>query len=114
MFHVYWITKTVGEKTGFLNTIPKENMSLRRYHVDFVGPLLSTNKNDQHIFTIIYAFTKFTWLHPVKTVTAEEALDKLRLQQKTFGNPIKILTDRETAFTSRAFNDYSTKEGIEN
>ena len=82
----------MGEK-GFLNPIPKEDKPLNTYQADFIGSLLSMNKNYQHIFTIVDAFTKFTWLYPVKSVFAEEALDKLKLQQKTFGNPARIITD---------------------
>ncbi|GFU46543.1 transposon Tf2-8 polyprotein [Trichonephila clavipes] len=64
-----------------------ESIPLSTYHVDFIGPLPSTNKNYQHIFTVVDAFTKFTWLYPVKTVSAESALEKLKQQQKTFGVP---------------------------
>ncbi|GFX77768.1 transposon Tf2-6 polyprotein [Trichonephila clavipes] len=76
--------KTTGKKEGFLNTISKESIPLSTYHVDFIGPLPSTNKSYQHIFTVVDAFTKFTWLYPVKTVSAESALEKLKQQQKTF------------------------------
>ncbi|GFV99425.1 retrovirus-related Pol polyprotein from transposon 17.6 [Trichonephila clavipes] len=82
-----------------------ESIPLSTYHVDFIGPLPSTNKSYQHIFTIVDAFTKFTWLYPVKTVSAESALEKLKQQQKTFGNPIRIISDRGSAFTSKLFND---------
>ncbi|GFT50695.1 hypothetical protein TNCV_104561, partial [Trichonephila clavipes] len=37
-----------------------------------------------NIFTVVDAFTKFIWLYPVKTVSAESALEKLKQQQKTF------------------------------
>ncbi|GFX07809.1 retrovirus-related Pol polyprotein from transposon gypsy [Trichonephila clavipes] len=63
-----------------------EGIPLSTYHVDFIGPLLSTNKSYRHIFTVVDAFTKFTWLYPVKTVSAESALEKLKQQQKTFEN----------------------------
>ncbi|GFW11414.1 transposon Tf2-6 polyprotein [Trichonephila clavipes] len=60
------------------------------------------------------AFTKFTWLYPVKTVSAESALEKLKQQQqKTFGNPIRIISDRGSAFTSKLFNDYCDEENIQ-
>ncbi|GFX72448.1 transposon Tf2-9 polyprotein [Trichonephila clavipes] len=72
--------KKSGKKEGFLNPIPKEDVPLSTYHVEFIGPLPSTNKRYQHILTIIYAFTKFTWLYPVKSTTLEDALDKLKLQ----------------------------------
>ncbi|GBN11164.1 Pro-Pol polyprotein, partial [Araneus ventricosus] len=82
--------------------------------VDFIGHLPSTNKKYQHILTIVDAFTKFTWLYPVKSTSAEDALDKLKVQQKTFGNPKRIITDRGSAFTSKAFGDYCTNENIQN
>ncbi|GFY19898.1 transposon Tf2-11 polyprotein [Trichonephila clavipes] len=84
--------KKSGKKEGFLNPIPKEDVPLSTYHVDFIGPLPSTNKRYRHILTIIDAFTKFTWLYPVKSTTLEDALDKLKLQQKTFGNPKRMIT----------------------
>ncbi|GFX34822.1 retrovirus-related Pol polyprotein from transposon 17.6 [Trichonephila clavipes] len=90
-----------------------ESIPLSTYHVDFIGPLPSTNKSYQHIFTVVDAFTKFTWLYPVKTVSAESALEKLKQQQKTFGNPIKIISDRGSAFTSKLFNDYCDEENIQ-
>ncbi|GFW74190.1 hypothetical protein TNCV_2523941 [Trichonephila clavipes] len=91
----------------------KESIPLSTYHVDFIGPLPSTNKSYQHIFTVVDAFTKFTWLYPVKTVSAESALEKLKQQQKTFGNPIRIISDRGSAFTSKLFNDYCDEENIQ-
>ncbi|GFV60114.1 retrovirus-related Pol polyprotein from transposon 17.6 [Trichonephila clavipes] len=105
--------KKTGKKEGFLNPISKESIPLSTYHVDFIGPLPSTNKSYLHIFTIVDAFTKFTWLYPVKTVSAESALEKLKQQQKTFGNPIRILSDRDSAFTSKLFNDYCDEENIQ-
>ncbi|GFW51886.1 transposon Tf2-6 polyprotein [Trichonephila clavipes] len=68
------------------NVVKKESIPLSTYHVDFIGPLPSTNKSYQHIFTVVDAFTKYTWLYPVKTVSAESALEKLKQQQKTFEN----------------------------
>ncbi|GBL99245.1 Transposon Ty3-G Gag-Pol polyprotein [Araneus ventricosus] len=105
--------KKSGKKDGFLNIIPKEDVPLSTYHVDFIGPLPSTNKKYQHILTIVDAFTKFTWLYPVRSTSAEDALDKLKVQQKTFGNPKRIITDRGSAFTSKAFGVYCTNENIQ-
>ncbi|GFW48171.1 hypothetical protein TNCV_1614321 [Trichonephila clavipes] len=105
--------KKTGKKEGVLNPISKESILLSTYHVDFIGPLPSTNKSYQHIFTAVDAFTKFTWLYPVKTVSAESAIQKLKQQQKTFGNPIRIISDRGSAFTSKLFNDYCDEENIQ-
>ncbi|GFY12607.1 hypothetical protein TNCV_2447981 [Trichonephila clavipes] len=105
--------KKTGKMEGFLNPISKESIPLSTYHVDFIGLLPSTNKSYQHIFTVVDAFTKFTWPYPVKTVSAKKALEKLKQQQKTFGNPIRIISDRGSAFTSKLFNDYCDEESIQ-
>ncbi|GFW10486.1 retrovirus-related Pol polyprotein from transposon 17.6 [Trichonephila clavipes] len=39
--------------------------------------------------------------------------EKLKQQQKTFGNPIIIISDRGSAFTSKLFNDYCDAENIQ-
>ncbi|GFT61569.1 transposon Tf2-11 polyprotein [Trichonephila clavipes] len=107
------LIRKLAKKEGFLNPISKESIPLSTYPVDFIGPLPSTNKSYQHIFTVVDAFTKFTWLYPVKTVSTESALEKLKQQQKTFGNPIRIISDRGSAFTSKLFNDYCDEENIQ-
>ncbi|GFX93694.1 retrovirus-related Pol polyprotein from transposon 17.6 [Trichonephila clavipes] len=112
-YPVMMLIRKLAKRKGFLNPISKESIPLSTYHVDFIGPLPSTNKNYQHIFTVVDAFTKFTWLYPVKTVSAESALEKLKQQQKTFGNPIRIISDRGSAFTSKLFNDYCDEENIQ-
>ncbi|GBO22891.1 Transposon Tf2-9 polyprotein [Araneus ventricosus] len=105
--------KKHGKGEGFLNPIPKDNVPLNTYHIDFVGPLPSTNKRYQHIFTVVDAFTKFTWFYPVKSPSAQEAIDKLKFQQTIFGNPSRIITDRGSAFTANEFETYCSEEGIQ-
>ncbi|GFT13271.1 transposon Tf2-6 polyprotein [Trichonephila clavipes] len=107
-------TKTEELGEGFLNPIPKEDLPLSTYHVDFIGPLPTTNKNYNHIFTVIDAFTKFTWLYPTKSTTAQEVIERLKLQQKTFGNPSRVISDKGGAFRSKEFEDYCADEQISN
>lgn len=102
-----------GKQEGFLNPIPKEAVPLQTYHIDHLGPLESTNKNYRYILAIIDSFTKFVWLYPTKTCASKETIDKLRHQQKIFGNPAMIISDRGTAFTSQDFKEYCSQEGIE-
>ncbi|GFY78156.1 transposon Tf2-6 polyprotein, partial [Trichonephila inaurata madagascariensis] len=91
----------------------KVNIPLSTYHVDFIGLYLPQIKLSTHFDRSKTHFPKFSWLYPVKTVSAENALEKLKLQQKTFGNPVRIITDRGSAFTSKLFNDYCTEENIQ-
>lgn len=102
-----------GKQEGFLNPIPKEGGPLSTYHVDHIGPLATTSKKYKYILAVIDAFSKFVWLYPTKSVSAEETIGKLEQQQKTFGNPRRIISDRGTTFTAAAFKEYCGKENIQ-
>ncbi|GFT55038.1 transposon Tf2-8 polyprotein [Trichonephila clavipes] len=85
-------------------------------NIQTLKSLLEKQESEEFLSEMVYstnAFTKFTWLYPVKTVSAESALEKLKQQQKTFGNPIRIISDRGSAFTSKLFNDYCDEENIQ-
>ncbi|GFX84766.1 transposon Tf2-6 polyprotein [Trichonephila clavipes] len=106
--------KKTGKKEGFLNSISKESISLRTYHVDFIGPLPSTNKSYQHIFTVVDTVTKFTWLYPVKTVSAKSALEKLKTTaENLLVIPSELSLIEGSAFTSKLFNDYCDEVNIQ-
>ncbi|XP_063364028.1 uncharacterized protein K02A2.6-like [Cydia amplana] len=66
-----------------------------------------------YILAVIDAFTKFVWIYPVKTLSSKETVEKLKLHQKDYGNPCRIVTDRGTAFTGKEFTEYCEEEGIE-
>ncbi|GFU33207.1 transposon Tf2-9 polyprotein [Trichonephila clavipes] len=74
---------------------------------EFFIPNLSNVVKKTHLPNIYLA------IYPVKTVPVESALEKLKQQQKTFGNPIRIISDRGSAFTSKLFNDYCDEENIQ-
>lgn len=101
-----------GKKEGMLNPIDKGDTPLSTYHIDHLGPLTSTNKNYRYILTVVDGFTKFTWIYPTKTLSTEEVLERLKLQQQTFGSPHRIITDRNASFTSNAFKEYCEVENI--
>lgn len=102
-----------GKQEGYLNPIPKEDLPLQTLHLDHIGPFTETKKMYNYILTIVDAFTKFTWLFPVKSTTAKETIMKMQIHQQTFGNPARIVTDRGTAFTANDFEEYCVNENIE-
>lgn len=106
------ISHKKGRKEGYLNPINKGDKPLSTYHIDHLGPLSSTNKNYKYLLTIVDGFTKFTWIYPTKTTCTEEVLDKLKIQQQTFGSPQLIISDRNASFTSNAFKEYCESENI--
>lgn len=102
-----------GKQEGFLRSIPKGDIPLDTYHIDYLGPIPSTKKNYVHLFVVIDGFTKFVWLYPTRSVSAAEAIARLTRQSAVFGNPRRIISDRGTAFTSNDFKHYCDSEKID-
>lgn len=102
-----------GKQEGLLHPLPKEDTPLHTYHIDHLGPLATTSKRYQYIFAVIDSFTKFVWLYPTKSTDAAEVLAKLDHQKQVFGNPVRIISDRGSAFLSNAFKDYCDHENIQ-
>lgn len=102
-----------GKSDGLLNPIEKGTTPLDTYHVDHLGPMPSTRKAYNHLLVVVDAFTKFVWIYPTKSTTANEVVDKLKKQATVFGNPKRIISDRGTAFTANVFKEYCATENIE-
>lgn len=101
-----------GKREGYLRPIPKENAPLLTYHLDHLGPMHMTCKMYKYLFVVVDAFTKYSWIYPTKTTNAQEVLNCLERQQKTFGNPRRIIADKGGAFTSNLVSEYCENEGI--
>lgn len=78
----------------FLNPIPKEDMPLWTYRIDFNGPLRTTDKNYNHIFTVIDAFMRFACLYPVEYTASHDAIQKSKQQQAIFWNSVSHIQPR--------------------
>lgn len=105
--------RKAGKQEGFYNPIDKSDVPLHTYHIDHLGPMPSTAKSYQYLFVIIDAFSKFVWIYPVKNTTAAEAVKRIEDQRMVFGNPVRIVSDRGSAFTSGDFKEYCDREEIQ-
>ncbi|GFV46718.1 hypothetical protein TNCV_1881771 [Trichonephila clavipes] len=101
-----------GKQDGTLNPIEKNDLPLHTFHLDHLGPLATTSKKYKHVFAVIDAFSKFTWLYPTRSTDVAEVINRLENQRHVFGNPARIITDKGSAFTSSAFEDYCKKQNI--
>lgn len=81
-------------------------------HLDHFGPLPETADHYKHVFIVVDAFTRFTWLYPVRTTSSREVIKCLTGLFATFGRPENIVTDRGTAFTSQEFSVFLDKLNI--
>lgn len=53
------------------------------------------------------------WLYPTKSTGYEEVLKKFNEWSVIFVTPTRVVTDRGSAYTSKAFEEYMIANGIE-
>lgn len=80
------VNRKGGKSDGFLYPLNKDDLPLHTCHINHLGLLQSTKKNYNHIFAVIYSFTKYVGLYTVKTVAAKESISKF---QNIFGNEVQ-------------------------
>lgn len=105
--------KKLGKREGFLNCIDKGEVPLHTLHIDHLGPMDATSKLYKHIFAAVDAFSKFVWLFPTKSTGAEEVVKNLKIWSDVFGYPLRIISDKGSAFTSNIFSDFCKDNNIE-
>lgn len=103
--------KPTGKQPGLLHPIPREPTPLHTLHVDHLGPFCKSN-GKTYIFAIIDGFTKFVWLEAVSSANARGAITALNKFSQVFGYPLRIVSDRGTAFTCREFKNYCNGHAI--
>ncbi|XP_029167462.1 uncharacterized protein LOC114937960 [Nylanderia fulva] len=93
-----------------LYPLPKSPLEL--IHIDHFGPLQETVDGYKHIFLVIDAFIRFTWLYATKSTGAKEAMRLLDNLFSIFGKPVELVSGRGSAFTSNEFINYLQKQNI--
>jgi len=56
-------------------------------HADHFGPLIQSPEGYKHILLIVDAFTRFTWLLPVKSTSSRETIKQFQKVFEHFGFP---------------------------
>lgn len=95
-----------GKVEGDLHSIPKGELPFDTIHIDHLGPLSTTTQKFKHILVIVDGFTKFVKLYPVRTTSSKEAIKCLLMYFNAYSRPIRIVSDRDTAFTSEEFSQF--------
>lgn len=101
--------KKAGKPEGYLHPIPKEPTPFHTIHLDHVGPFIKSARGNQYLLLVICGFSKFVILRAVSSTKTAPVLKCLEEITAILGTPSKIITDRGTAYTSRAFEEYCEK-----
>lgn len=103
---------TAGKKQGKLHVIEKVSAPCHTVHIDYVGPFETSRKQNKFVLVLVDAFTKFIIVEPVRSQKASYVIKILTNFIYLFGAPSRIISDRETAFTSQAFRLFCDSYGI--
>ena len=101
-----------GRKPGQLHPIEKVCVPYHTIHVDHLGPFVKSNKNNSHLLVIVDGFTKFCLIEPVRNTKAKYVTKAISNLIDIFGVPMRIISDRGSAFTSRHFRSFCLEYGI--
>jgi hypothetical protein len=101
--------KQIHTPAQALQMIPP-SWSFAIWGVDILGPFPRAVGGYRYLFVAIDKFTKWPEATPVVNITQGAAVAFLKSIVCRFGVPSRIITDNETQFTSRLFQEYC--EGI--
>ncbi|CAL1672060.1 unnamed protein product [Lasius platythorax] len=97
---------SVNSREGELQITDSPTYPFHIFHADHFGPIKETRDGFKHIFLVIDAFTRYTWLFPTKSTGSREAIKNLSFLFQNFGFPRFFVSDRGTAFTSQDFENF--------
>lgn len=92
-----------GKKQGKLHPIEKVSVPFHTVHLDHVGPFETSRSGNKYLLVIVDGFTKFTIIEAVKSTKVRPVIKTLQRVMCIFGVPVRIISDRGSAFTSQAF-----------
>lgn len=99
-------------KVGFLSSrVPTRPME--KLYLDHVGKLPRTKNGNAYILVVVDAFSKFTWLCPVREVTSKTTIKALNTYIfQNFGFPSIVISDNHSSFTSHLFKNFCFSHSI--
>lgn len=104
--------KKTSTNEGHLHTIAKVEVPFHTLHIDHLGPFVRSKRGNSYLLVIVDAFTKFTFVRPVRNTKTQTTIRTLEDIFYTFRNPDRIISDRGTSFTSYLFKHFCSDKGI--
>jgi len=101
-----------GRQQGELHPITPGKRPFEVVNIDHIGPFVKSTKGNSHIMVLIDNLTKYVKLFPVKSCDTAGVVTNLQTFVLSFGAPKRIISDRGTAFTSKAFEAFCAQYGI--
>lgn len=101
-----------GRQTGALHPIVPGKRPFEIVNIDHLEPFVKSTKGNQYVLVMIDNLTKYVKLYAVRSCGTEGVIASLEKFILQFGTPRRIISDRGTAYTSRAFGEYCARHGV--
>jgi transposase InsO family protein len=95
VFKLFILQGGNGKEAGSLASHPKGSHTI---HMDHLDPFIRSKKKNTQLLVIVDGFTKF---EPVRSTKVKYVIRALEAIINIFEVPVRIITDRGSAFTSR-------------
>jgi transposase InsO family protein len=102
-----------GKRPGYLHPLDKGSEPFQCVHIDHLGPFINTKNRNKYVVAVIDGFSKYTILKAVKDVSSRGTIMFLKECISHYGKPLKIVSDRGTAFTAGAFAEFCANYDIQ-
>ncbi|KAK8767927.1 hypothetical protein V5799_005292 [Amblyomma americanum] len=102
-----------GKEKGLLHPIPPGRRPFETIHADHLGPFVRSKKGNKYILVVIDNLTKYVRLFPSRDTSAKSVIKSCEDFTLSHGLPERIITDRGTCFTSKAFEEFCKVGGIQ-
>lgn len=103
---------TANSREGEMQITESPSVPFEIMNIDHFGPIKESTNGFKHILIIVDAFSRFTWLFPVKSTTSKEVIKHLTTLFQNLVTPKTLISDRGTAFTSQEFADFLSDNKI--
>jgi len=101
-----------GKKPGYLHPIPPGRRPFEVIHVHHLGPFETSTAGNRYLFVLVDNLTKFTHLYPCRSTDTASVLNRLDKFCGARGIPDRIISDRGSCFTGKAFKTFCDSRGI--
>ncbi|KAK8784274.1 hypothetical protein V5799_009360 [Amblyomma americanum] len=102
-----------GKEKGLLHPIPPGRRPFETIHADHLGLFVRSKKGNKYILVVIDNLTKYVRLFPSRDTSAKSVIKSCEDFTFSHGLPERIITDRGTCFTSKAFEEFCKARGIQ-
>lgn len=101
-----------GKIEGSMHFSQIDPIPFRVIHIDHMGPFIRSKRGNSYVLAVSDAFSKFLIVKAVRDTKTAPVINTLNEISSYFGLPNQIVSDRGTAFTSKAFENYCDENGI--